>query len=68
MLATGVNKALDSVGPKNYSSFRYQITRKLPKITQQQTKRVMSAFLRSIIAAKEAAGFGISIATNLVSK
>lgn len=63
-VSAGINKVYDVVSPRNYSSFRHQITRRIPHITQQQTKHAMNAFLKSLIAAKKALGFTVNVITS----
>ena len=64
LLSLGVNHGLNRARPQNYSTFRHQMTRRIPHITQQQTKQVMYALHRSINVLIEIAQFAISAATN----
>ena len=63
-LSIGVNKVFNKARPQNYSSFRNQLTRRIPRITQQQTKQLMYVTHRIINSIIKMAEFAIEAATN----
>ena len=64
-LSFGVNKVLTKARPPNYSSFRNQMTRRVPKITQQQTRQLLITVNRIVTQAIKELEFAISVGTNL---
>ena len=64
-LSVGVSKALNSTRPQNYSSFRHQMTRRIPKITQEQTKQLMKTVNRAISAVIDFFEFTLNTITNM---
>lgn len=63
-LSYGVGSLLNKARPQNYSSFKYQMTRRIPSITQKQTKQVMYIIQGTISNINKALGFTINVATN----
>ena len=63
-LSMGANKVLNGARPQNYSSFRNQLTRRIPHITKQQTTLLMQSINRGATIALEAIGFVIDTVTN----
>ena len=63
-LSLGVNKAINSARPQNYSSFRHQMTRRIPAITQQQTRELMYSVHRALTALIKVSEFVISSITS----
>ena len=64
-LSVGVSKALNATRPQNYSSFRHQMTRRIPKITQEQTKQLMKTVNRAISAVIDFFEFTLNTITNM---
>ena len=64
-LSVGVSKALNATRPQNYSSFRHQMTRRIPKITQEQTRQLMKTVNRAISAVIDFFEFTLNTITNM---
>ena len=64
-LSVGVGKALNATRPQNYSSFRHQMTRRIPKITQEQTRQLMKTVNRAISAVIDFFEFTLNTITNM---
>ena len=61
-----INIRLDKFRPQNYSSFKNQMIRKIPNISQQQTKQIMYQINKSVNISQKLAEFSISIAMGLI--
>ena len=64
--ATSVtNKILTKISPKNYSSFRHNVSRFFPKMTRQTTASVMHGWNRFLLRTGKLMGFAYSVASSV---
>lgn len=64
ILSLGLGNLTDKARPQNYSSFKHQLTRRIPHITQNQTKTIMYSVHVTINGIKAIINFAINVATS----
>ena len=57
----GTNKGLDKLRPKNYSTFRHQVTQRKPQISPQRTREMMQSINRLITRSENVLSFSLGL-------
>lgn len=61
VLSAGADHLVQSVRPQNYSSFRHQLTRRIPHISQQATRTLLTGTNKALNGLNQALDFIIGV-------